>query len=197
MLERVGRGTQAAFVQDVALARDLAPGPIEQTGNSLDVALNGNGYFAFGTADGSRYGRAGRLEIDAEGRLVNTGSAMLLDDSGNPITLPAEERAIAIAGDGTISGRNGPLGRTGVVGFAREQVMPQAGDRLFSAAEPPIPASDAVVVQGNLEGSNVKPVLEMTTMLATVRAFEGAQRLLDTEHELERQAVERSIRASG
>ena len=157
MLERVGRGTRVAFVQDVALARDLAPGPIEQTGNPLDVALNGNGYFAFGTADGSRYGRAGQLEIDAEGRLVNAGGAVLLDDSGNPITLPAEERAIAIAGDGTISGRNGPLGRIGVVGFAREQVMRQAGDGLFSAAEPPVPVSDAVVVQGTLEGSNVKP----------------------------------------
>ena len=53
------------------------------------------------------------------------------------------------------------------------------------------------LVQGALEGSNVQPVLEMTTMLATVRAFEGAQRLLDTEHELERQAIERAGRGGG
>ncbi len=59
------------------------------------------------------------------------------------------------------------------------------------------PAEGARVVQGALEGSNVQPVLEMTTMLASVRAFEGAQRLLDTEHELERQAIERAARAAG
>jgi flagellar basal-body rod protein FlgF len=70
-LERVGRGARAAFVQDVSLARDLTPGPVEQTGNPLDVALVGGGYLAFATADGTRYGRSGRLAIDAEGRLVN------------------------------------------------------------------------------------------------------------------------------
>ena len=48
------------------------------------------------------------------------------------------------------------------------------------------------MVQGALEGSNVQPVLEMTAMLASVRAFEGAQRLLEAEHELERQAIERT-----
>ena len=53
------------------------------------------------------------------------------------------------------------------------------------------------MVQGALEGSNVQPVMEMTTMLASVRAFEGAQRLLDTEHELERQAIERAGRVVG
>jgi flagellar basal-body rod protein FlgF len=84
-----------------------------------------------------------------------------------------------------------------VIGFAHEQGLTRAGDGLIAAAEPPVPAGDTAVVQGALEGSNVKPVLEMTTMLATVRVFEGAQRLLDTEHELERQAVERSIRTSG
>jgi flagellar basal-body rod protein FlgF len=55
----------------------------------------------------------------------------------------------------------------------------------------------AGVVQGALEGSNVQPVVEMTTMLAAVRAFEGAQRLVETEHELERQAIERARPASG
>jgi flagellar basal-body rod protein FlgF len=53
------------------------------------------------------------------------------------------------------------------------------------------------VIQGALEGSNVRPILEMTAMLETARAFEGTQRMLETEHELERQAIERVIRAAG
>ena len=59
-----------------------------------------------------------------------------------------------------------------------------------------MPATGTRVVQGALEGSNVQPVLEMTAMMATVRAFEGTQRLLDTEHELQRQAIERIVRVS-
>ena len=196
-LQRAGRHERVAFVQDVGLARDLAPGPIEQTGNPFDIALNGTGYLAFGTAAGTRYGRAGRLEIDNGGRLVNAGGAPVLDTSGNPITVPENERAVAIATDGTVSGRTGELGRIGVVSFAREQDLRKAGDGLLTTAETPTPANGTGIVQRALEGANVKPVMEMTAMLETARAFEGAQRLLDTEHELERQAIERSVRAAG
>ena len=196
-LQRAGRHERVAFVQDVGLARDLAPGPIEQTGNPFDIALNGAGYLAFGTAGGTRYGRAGRLEIDNEGRLVNSVGAPVLDDGSNPITLPQNEHAVTIAADGTVSGRSGELGRIGVVGFANDQALRNAGDGLLTSTETPTPASGTAIVQGALEGSNVKPVLEMTTMLETARAFEGAQRLLDTEHELERQAIERSVRVAG
>ena len=96
-----------------------------------------------------------------------------------------------------MSGGNGPIARIGVYGFANEQALRRAGDGLFTTTGPATPAEGARIVQGALEGSNVQPVLEMTTMLASVRAFEGAQRLLDTEHELERQAIERAARAAG
>ena len=59
-----------------------------------------------------------------------------------------------------------------------------------------MPATGTHLVQGALEGSNVQPIVELTTMMDTVRAFEGTQRLIDTEHELERQAIERTIRVA-
>lgn len=196
-LERAGRRS-VAFVRDAAQARDLAPGPITQTGNPLDVALEGQGYLAFATPDGTRFGRGGHLGIDPTGRLVNAAGQPVLDESGNPITLPVEETAITISGDGTLGGRTGPLGRIGVFAFADERSLRHSGDGLFAAPTPPLgPAAGTRIVQGALEGSNVQPVLEMTAMLASVRAFEGAQRLLDTEHELERQAIERTVRAAG
>ena len=195
-LHRAGR-QRVAFVQDVGLARDLSPGPITQTGNPLDLAIEGSGYLAFATDDGTGYGRAGRLEVAPDGRLVDSNGRAVLDDGGNAILLAADETAISIAGDGTVSGGNGPIARIGVYGFANEQALRRAGDGLFTTTGPATPAEGARVVQGALEGSNVQPVLEMTTMLASVRAFEGAQRLLDTEHELERQAIERAARAAG
>ncbi|MEK0085949.1 flagellar basal-body rod protein FlgF [Benzoatithermus flavus] len=197
VLERAGGSRPVAFVQDAALIRDLDPGPVTQTGNPLDLALVGPGYFAFATPEGTRYGRAGRLELDASGRLVDVDGHALLDASGNPIVLPADARPITVASDGTISGRGGPIARIGIHAFAREEALTRIGSGLYESAESPAPAQGARVVQGALEGSNVQPVLEMTTMLETVRAFESAQRLLDTQHELERQAIEKTVRASG
>jgi flagellar basal-body rod protein FlgF len=194
VLQRAGDAGRVAFVQDVALARDLRPGLVEQTGNPLDVALDGSGYLSFATPAGTRYGRSGRLELDADGRLVGPEGHPVLDDSGNPITLPTDDLAITIGPDGTISGRSGPLARLGIVGFTHEQALERVGDGLLTATEAPVPAAFTRVVQGALEGSNVQPIVEMAAMLETVRAFEGTQKLLDTEHELERQAIERTIR---
>ena len=60
-----------------------------------------------------------------------------------------------------------------------------------------MPATGTRLVQGALEGSNVQAVTELTAMMDTVRAFEGTQRMIDTEHELQRQAIERIVRVSG
>ena len=90
-LHRAGR-QRVAFVQDVGLARDLAPGPITQTGNPLDLAIEGQGYLAFETDAGTRYGRAGRLEIAPDGRLVNSAGRPVLDDGGKPSFSPRTRR---------------------------------------------------------------------------------------------------------
>ena len=197
-LHRAGR-QRVAFVQDVGLARDLSPGPIAQTGNPLDLAIEGAGYLAFATdgRDAATAGPAASRSPRTAGWSTPTGRP-LLDDGGNAILLAADETAISIAGDGTVSGGNGPIARIGVV-WLRQRAGACAAPATGCSPRPsrrPRP-SGARVVQGALEGSNVQPVLEMTTMLASVRAFEGAQRLLDTEHELERQAIERAVRAAG
>lgn len=192
-----GAGGKTAFVQDVALVRDLAPGPIDPTGSDLDIAIDGSGYLTFATPDGPRYGRAGRLALDAGGQLVDAQGNPLLDDAGAPIVLATDDQHITIAGDGTVSGRTGPVARIGIVGFADERLLERQGDGLYQSSEAPQPQAGGKLVQGALEGSNVQPVLEMTTMLATVRAFEGAQKLLDAQHELDRSTIDRTIRTSG
>lgn len=195
VLERAGGPRRVAFVQDVGQFRKLSPGTVSTTGNALDLAISGEGYFTFQTPAGPRYTRAGHLERDAAGQLVDAGGNALLGDGGAPIVIPADEPEIAIAGDGTISGRLGPLARLQLVTFANEQAMEREGSGLYRADTPPVPAGGSLV-QGAIEGSNVAPVLEMTAMLSTSRAFEGTQRMIETQHELDRRAIERLISTS-
>ncbi len=196
VMERVGGGQEVSFVQDRALARDRLPGPAVATGNDLDLAIDGAGYLAFESAQGPLYGRSASLSVSPDGRLVDGGGRALLDAGGNPVMLDPSDRQVSIAADGTLSGSSGPIARLGTVTFPDEQFLERVGANLYRTDQAPSPASGRLL-QGTLEGSSVKPVLEMATMLETVRAFEGAQRLLDAQHEIERQTIERTIRASG
>jgi flagellar basal-body rod protein FlgF len=141
-----------------------------------------------------RYGRAGHLGLDAEGRLVNAGGNPIIDDGGAPVTVPQADRDLTIGADGTVANRAGPIARLQPVTFANEQALRREGDGLYRAAadQQPRPAAGRVA-QGALEQANVSPVQEMTTMVETVRAFEGTQRLIETRHELDRRAIERLV----
>lgn len=195
VLRRAGEGSRLAFVQDVGTARDMSQGPITATGNPLDLAVDGDGWLAFGTAEGVRYSRAGHLEIDEGGQVVDAAGNPLLDDAGVPLVVPAGDRDLSIAADGTVSNRAGPLGRIGLAAFADPRALVPAGGNLWTAEQPPTP-STARLAQGMLEGSNVRPVIEMTRMIETTRAFEGTQKLIETHHDIERRAIERVLAAA-
>jgi flagellar basal-body rod protein FlgF len=191
-----GPGQRLAFVQDVGVARDLSAGPMTSTGNPLDLAIQGSGYFAIGTDQGTRYGRGGQFRLSPAGELVTEAGDPVLDDGGSPLSLPLDAGPITVAADGTMSTARGVVGRIGLVEFTDEQRLRKVGGGLYRAEQPPAPAERSRVVQGVLEGSNVQPILEMTEMMATVRAYQGIQRLLDTHHELQRRAIERMLEAS-
>jgi flagellar basal-body rod protein FlgF len=196
VLSDAGHGQRLAFVQDVGVARDLRAGPMTSTGNPLDLAIEGPGYFAIDTGQGTRYGRSGQFRLSPSGELVTAAGDLVLDDGSAPLTLPLDAGPIAIAADGTVSGAQGAIGRIGLVEFANEQRLRKVGGGLYQADQPPLPAERSRVVQGMLEGSNVQPILEMTEMMATVRAYQGVQRLLDSHHELQRRAIERLLEVS-
>ena len=192
-----GGGQRLAFVQDVGMIRDLAPGPVTTTGNPLDLAIEGEGYFTIQTADGVRYGRSGQFRLNELGELATADGDLVLDDGGAPLAVPLDAGEITIAADGTLSTAAGVAGRLELVTFADEQRLRKVGGGLYRTDQAPLPASDARLVQGALEGSNVHPIVEMTQMMATLRAYQGTQRLLDTHHDLQRKAIERMLEASG
>jgi flagellar basal-body rod protein FlgF len=193
VVSNAGPGQRLAFVQDVGVARDVRAGPMTSTGNPLDLAIEGPGYFAIDTGQGTRYGRSGQFHLSEFGELATAAGDPVLDDGGAPLTLPLDAGPITIAADGTVSTAQGVAGRIGLVEFADEQRLRKVGGGLYRADQPPDPAERSRVVQGMLEGSNVQPILEMTEMMAVVRAYQGMQRLLDTHHELQRRSIERVL----
>jgi len=195
MLERAGQPGRVAFVQDVGLIRDLGPGALETTGNPLDLAINGEGYFTVETPNGPRYTRGGHFSLNGEGAVVTTGGHPLLDEGGAAIQLPPEVAGISIARDGTISTADGIVARIGLVRFADDTRLGREGDSLLVTDQMPEPLDAPDIAQGRLERSNVQPILEMTRMMETVRAFQNTQRLLETHHEMVRRVIEQA--ASG
>lgn len=191
-----GDGSRLAFVQDRGMIRDLSEGPMTTTGNPFDVAIGGPGFLVVQAEGGERYTRAGQLRLDPEGVLVDAAGRPVLDEGGAPVVVPEGEGPVEIAGDGTLSTDIEPFGRLQLVEFERPLALVKEGEGLYRADDLPLPAEGTRVVQGMLEGSNVQGVLELTRMMETLRAFQGAQRLIDTHHEGKRQAIERMLSVS-
>ncbi len=192
-----GKGQTIKFVQDVALVRDLTPGAMIPTNNPLDVAIEGQGYFVVGTGEGERYTRSGQFRLNDLGEISTATGDAVLDEGGAPLAIPADAGQITISPDGTVSTPDAVIGRLGVVQFEDPQALEKAGEGLYRAEEAPQPAEGVRVVQGLVEGSNVRPVVEMTDMMSTLRAYQGTQKIIDAHHELERRMIERMLEVTG
>jgi flagellar basal-body rod protein FlgF len=193
----VGRRQTVRYVQDVALVRDLTPGAMIPTSNPLDLAIEGEAYFVIATDQGERYTRNGQFRLSAIGEIVTASGEAVLDDGGAPIAVPPGSASVTIAPDGTVSTPDAILGRLGLVTFEDLQDLEKAGHGLYRTEQAPRPAEGVSVIQGMIEGSNVQPVVEMTEMMATVRAYQGTQQIIDAHHELERRMVERMLEVGG
>lgn len=188
-------GRQVAFVQDRATWRDMDLGAMQVTGNPLDAAITGEGFFAVETPRGERYTRAGRFGLGEGGRIVDMEGHPVLNTDGAPIAVAPNDTRIEIRGDGTIRSENGVLGRLRVVRFDNPQTLRAEGDRLFEAAgADPVAIDRPALRQGVLEGSNVRPILEMTRLTAELREFQFAAQFAEKEGERLSTAVERILR---
>lgn len=155
-------------------------GGLKQTGGTLDVAIDGEGFFLIETPGGQRLSRAGHFMTDANGILINTKGLAVLDDAGGQIQIPQDINILAIGGDGTISGDGVELGRLGIV-TARPQDMVREGNNLWSATNGTVPVEIPKLLQGFLESSNVEPVAEIARMIEVQRAYDAGQKLMEIE----------------
>lgn len=179
------------FVIDAGSTLDIRPGTVETTGNPLDVAVKGDGFFVVQTPGGERYTRNGGFQIDATGRLVTGAGHPVLGEAG-PITFTPQESGVAIAPDGAVSTSAGNRGRIRIVRFADTRTLTNEGANVFSSAAPPQPAGAAARVEpGAIERSNVQPVLEMTRLMEVTRAYTSISTMLGRMDELKKTAIGR------
>jgi len=176
------------FVYDRATYRDATPGTISATGNPLDLAIQGNGFFQVQTPQGAtQYTRNGAFQTDNQGQIVTSTGMPVLSDSGQAITLPNEATDVTISGDGFITAQVGTgssraqLGKIAVVKFDNDQQVTSIGGGLLTSTQTPTPVTSNPIVQGAIEESNVKPVSEITNLITIQRAYEQASNLLSQE----------------
>ncbi|MCB1476161.1 MAG: flagellar basal-body rod protein FlgF [Rhodobiaceae bacterium] len=181
---------QMSYVQDIATIQDHSQGPLTQTGNPFDVAINGKGFFVVRTPDGDRYTRNGAFALNANGQLVTSEGQQVLG-TGGPLTFEASETDIKIAADGTVSSSAGQKGRLQVVAFDDERFLTPVGASMFQAEDgaSSAPADQARLQQGAIEGSNVKPVVEITRMIEVQRAYQTLAQMMARTDEMRRDAI--------
>ncbi len=191
-----GVSAKVSMVQDRGLLRDFSEGGMVATQNPFDVAINGKGWLVVDTPDGERYTRNGQLTRNDEGLLVNSSGYPVLSTAGT-ITIAADEVNVTISADGSVSTSAGEKGKLRIVNFDNENQLKKQGGTLFSSEEPSIPAEKYRIVQGVVERSNVKPILELTEMINVMRSYISTSKLNEKLDELKRRGIEQlgSVRA--
>lgn len=181
---QLGNGTRLVGTQKVFTA-----GSLQTTSQTLDVAINGQGFLQIETANGDlAYTRAGQLQLNADGQLV-TPSGLLITP---PITIPTNSTGVTIGENGvvtaTLAGKTTPsqIGQITLATFVNPTGLVALGDNLYQetvASGPPNvgdPGTEAFgkIEQGSLEGSNVSVVEEMVDMIAAQRTYEMNTKVL-------------------
>jgi flagellar basal-body rod protein FlgF len=179
-----------SYVIDTGTPIDLSTGAIEMTGNPLNAAIKGDGFFAVQTPAGERYTRNGAFELNAQGQLVTSDGHAVLGQSG-PITLGPEETNVSIAPDGAVLTSQGERGRIRLVRFRAPQALDNIGANLFASKEPAQPDTVSRVQGGAIERSNVKAVVEMSRMIDVNRNYTSVAAMIGRMDELRRSAISR------
>ena len=187
-----------SFVQDRMSWHDMSQGTIQNTGNPFDVAIDGDGFLVVETERGERYTRNGAFQLNNIGELVTVTGDKVMGDAG-PIVLQLTDRDVVITKDGTIKVREGvslnsdsTRGKLRVVKFEDNQPLRKDGASSFSAPEgvQPEPVTMPNVVQGAVEKSNVRPVIEMARMIELTRAYTEVATILQQQNDLRKNSIQ-------
>jgi len=152
-------------------------GPIAKTDDPLDVAIQGEAWFAFNGPNGAVYTRDGRFKMNENGDLLTVEGYQVLDAGGAPIALDPMAGSPTISRDGTIMQGTNQVGAIGIFNLRNDSKLSRFGNSGVMSSIPGEVVQDfnsTGVQQGYSEGSNVNPVLEMTKMIAVQRNFDSA-----------------------
>jgi flagellar basal-body rod protein FlgF len=168
---------------------DFTQGPVNQSGNPLDVALAGEGFFVLKTERGERLTRSGNFTIDAEGYLATSDGSRVQGTSGD-ISIP--ESPVVIASDGSVRAGEQRVGQLRVVTVEKvEGLLRENGTRFAPGAQVPAdaPVGSVRIIQGAVEGANLSPVEGLVSLIETVRGFETYMRAAERLDQVTAKAI--------
>lgn len=180
------------FVLDDGVARDFTQGPLRTTGGTFDVAIVGKGFFKVETDDGERFTRDGRFTLSPEGQLTSQDGYAVAGEGGEIVIDPTKGQ-VTISADGVVSQGAERVGKIAVFNFEDRSVLAKDKGNLLKNTSNAEPIADTAsqLRQGNLEGSNVNPIQQITRMIEVSRAYESLTKSMENTADLSRRAVER------
>lgn len=194
LVSKAGRDKVSyATMGEVFISRQA--GSLSKTDNPLDIAVEGEGWFAIRSPEGIAYTRDGRLKMDAQGLLRTVNGYEILDEGGLPILLDPEAGAPNISQSGEIvqGDDDGVIGTVGLFRIPEDAKLSRYDNSSVVPDQPAEPirifTADGIR-QGYVEGANINPVREMTKLITIMRAFESATKMIDGSNELQKQTIQ-------
>jgi flagellar basal-body rod protein FlgF len=194
--EADNEGTTMPVIQ--RLYTDLSQGALQATGNSLDVALSGKGFFAVQGPSGPLYTRSGNFRLAADGKLISAEGYPVRGTGGAPIKLPGTQ-PIEISSDGTVTQDGQAIGQLQVADFTSGAGLSKHGNNYFRAADSAgqvAMPTGTTVEQGKLEASNSGTAESAVRLISIMRQFEMLQKAATMGTDMDKQAVEQVARVS-
>ncbi len=171
---------------------DFTQGALQPTGNSLDLALSGKGFFVVNGPSGPLYTRNGSFQMSASGALTTTDGYAVQTTGGQ--TLQTKSQApLDVGPDGTITQDGAAVGQLQLVDFQDRSVLQKVGNGYFGVTDAkvvPIPAAGVTVAQGKVENSNVAPAESAVRLVGLSRQFEMLQKAISITTDMNKKAVE-------
>ena len=170
---------------------DFSPGEVEYSGDPLDLAINGDGFFRIQRPDGTfGYTRKGNFQLNGEGKLIDTNGFPVMSAEGGDITLPQPD--VNIGQDGSIWDGETRVGQVGIFRFADKSVLKRARGEMFVPIDGTQPEPDPKprMSQKYLETSNVDMMKTMVRMTSNLRAFEATEKALKIYSDMGAKAAE-------
>ena len=176
-------------IQNDTVKISFLPGPIQKTGNDLDLAIEGGGFFKVKTPNGVRYTRNGNFGLSKDKVLINPDGYPVLGQRGSEITLTGKK--IAVGTNGSISVDGNEVDQIALVTFPNLNILKKEGHTLLKneSLQEEIGAQQSQVVQGALEASNVNAVEEMINLMDSYRTYESCLKIIQADNSLDSKAV--------
>jgi flagellar basal-body rod protein FlgF len=171
---------------------DLSQGPITNTGNSLDVALSGQGFFSVAGPNGTLYTRNGGFHLAANGQLVTADGYSVRSVTGTPVTAQSS-LPIDISQDGTLTQAGQPIGQLEIADFTSTAGLAKQGGNYFRQLDPtvkPAAPTGTTVEQGKLEASNTGTAESAVRLVTIMRQFEMLQKAVTIGNDMSKEAIE-------